>query len=108
MFVSIDWLQLAMRREQLVNHFPNIHLENECNIRCQLNMYVIKTFMCLFSAYVMQLSLPHLERISINSRPLRVHDGEQAIDKNKRKMLTSVSSVAEDPCTSTDEVVRKS
>lgn len=37
-----------------------------------------------------------------------MHEGEQAIDKNRRKMLTSVSSVADDPCTSTDEVVRSS
>lgn len=37
-----------------------------------------------------------------------MHDGEHAIDKNKRKIFTSVSSVAEDPCTKTDEQVRKS
>lgn len=37
-----------------------------------------------------------------------MHEGEQAIARNKRKMLTRVSSVAQDPCTSTDEVVRKS
>lgn len=49
-----------------------------------------------------------MERISIKSRPLSVHDGEHAIDKNKRKIFTSVSSVAEDPCTKTDEQVRKS
>lgn len=35
-----------------------------------------------------------------------MQDGEQAMDKNKRKMFTRVSSVADDPCTSTDEVVR--
>lgn len=37
-----------------------------------------------------------------------MHDGEQAIDRNRRKMFTRVSSVAHDPCTNTDEVVRKS
>lgn len=39
---------------------------------------------------------------------MSVQQGEQAMAKNKRKMLTRVSSVAQDPCTSTDEVVRKS
>lgn len=37
-----------------------------------------------------------------------MHEGEQAMARNKRKMLTRVSSVAHDPCTSIDEVVRNS
>lgn len=27
MFVNIGWLRQAKQREQLVNHFPSIHLE---------------------------------------------------------------------------------
>lgn len=50
--------------------------------------------------------LPHLERISISSLPFSVHDGEQAIDKNNRKILTRVSSDADVPCPRTDDVVR--
>lgn len=37
---------------------------------------------------------------------MSVHDGEQAIDKNSRRMLTSVSSDADEPWPTIDDVVR--
>lgn len=62
-----------------------------------------------FFVNVQHLIIPHRDRISMSNLPFKVHVAVHAIAKNKRKTLTNVSSLNEDPfCDETLEVARKS
>lgn len=91
-FVSIDLRQLRMLLERLLIHFPNIHLRTP--MPNETNCIKIFTLKCKSKV---KHDIPHLERISINNRPLRVHEEEQDIAKNRRNMFTNTSSPADEP-----------